>query len=340
MRLFYISSGCGFSFSPTLTAEDVSIIRAFRQLEKERAGFTLQTFLLKREPLNQLLPRIRAFRPDVVLVLKGFRFSHTLVQAIRQSGYRIGVWLVDDPYRLQTHQKITAPYHFVLTQEASCVPVYRQSGKVSLHMPLAVDPQKYYAKKTVPKKYTSDICFVGSGFPARIALFDTLAPYLREKKTIIIGQWWERLRAYRALKQCILNRPVPPSEVTNYYNGAKIVLNIHRTANDRGENVRHVPAVTPNHRTFEIAACGAFQLASHRKETFRYFKRGELVTFNDWRDLQQKIDYYLQHSEKRSAVASRGWIRARTDHTYKKRLTNLIEQLNAYVLAATGRGEQ
>lgn len=337
MRLFFISSGCGFSFSPTLTDEDENIIRALQQLEKERPGFTLQTFLLKRENPSHLLQRIRAFRPDVVLVFKGFRFSHKMVQAIRASGYRIGVWLVDDPYRLKTHQQLVKPYTFVLTQEASCVNFYRQMGKPSFHLPLAVNPDKYRPLVSVPRQYRSDICFIGSGFPVRLFLIDKLTPFLRNQNFLLIGQWWHRLKNYPQLKHRIINKPVPPAEVMKYYNGAKIVLNIHRTPNDRQENFKNLPARTPNNRTFEIAACRAFQLTSARRELPKYYKANEIVSFNGWKELRKKIEYYLNHNEEREALANRAYTRTKSHHTYKARMVHMIELLNRALLQRSGK---
>ena len=337
MRLFYISSGCGFSFSPTMTDEDYNIIRAFRQLEKERKGFKLEVFLLKKDTSSTLLKRIKAFRPDAVLVFKGFRFPHRYVTAIRKMGYRIGVWLVDDPYRLKTHCQLVQPYSFVITQEASCVMFYRQMGKTCFHIPLAVNTQKYTPSPHVPSKYHSDICFVGSGFPVRIKMFDKLAPYLKYRRFFIIGQWWNRLKSYPVLKRGIINQPIPPSEVTKYYNGAKIVLNIHRTANDRLENFKNLPALTPNNRTFEIAACGAFQLASYRPHLRRYYKKDELVAFSGWKDLQRKIDYYLKHPHERREISERAYERTLSHHTYEARLTKLIETLNEYIWKENGK---
>lgn len=332
MRLFFITSGCGFSFSPTLTDEDDNIIRAFRQLEKERKGFSFRTFYLKRENPKYLLPRIRAFRPDVVLVFKGFRFPHKMVNAIQSAGYRVGVWLVDDPYRLKTHYHLVKPYSFVLTQEESCVPFYRKMGKPSFHLPLAVNLEKYGPLPSVPQKYRSDICFIGSGFPVRILMIDKLAPFLRNKDFLLIGQWWHRLKSYSQLRHCIINKPVPPEEVLKYYNGAKIVLNIHRTPNDRHENFKNLPAITPNNRTFEIAGCRAFQLTSARKGLSKFYKSNEIVTFNGWKDLRKKLEYYLTHKDEREAIAKRAYARTKTHHTYKARLEYLIVLLNRMLL--------
>ncbi|MBA4543777.1 MULTISPECIES: glycosyltransferase [Thermoactinomyces] len=327
MRLFYISSGCGFSFQNHLSDEDQNIIQAFRQMEKSLPNFRFSSFLLRREHPSLLFSRIRNFRPDVILSFRGANLPASVVTRLRSYRIPIGVWVVDDPYRLKTHEQLVKPYHFVVTQDSNSVRFYRNRGKPAVHLPLAVNPDKYCPQE-VPEKYRSDICFVGSAFPVRIHFFDTLTPLLLRHKTVIIGQWWEKLKNYDKLKACIHNRPIPPSEVVKYYNGAKIVLNIHRTSNDRQDNPLNIPAHTPNNRTFEIAACRAFQLATWREDMQKlYDPQTEMATFRGLNDLRKKIRYYLHHDEEREEMAANAYRRTLKDHTYVMRLKFLLHLL-------------
>jgi spore maturation protein CgeB len=332
MRLFYISSGCGFAFQNHLSDEDQNILHAFRQLEKERPNFKMEKFLVLRESPSLLFSRIRSFRPDFILSFRGSCLPGSVVYKLRSLGIPIGVWVVDDPYRLKTHEKLVRPYNLVITQDSSSVPFYKSIKKQAIHLPLAVNPDKY-RPLSVPPKYHSDICFVGSAFPIRVHYFDTLAPLLLKKKTIIIGQWWNRLKNYEQLKHCIYNRPIPPSEVVKYYNGAKIVLNIHRTHNDRKDNPFNYPAYTPNNRTFEIAACRAFQLATWRRDLNKlYVPEKEMATYRTLKELREKIHYYLKHDGQREEMAYRAYLRTLRDHTYYDRLRDLLDFLQNHPL--------
>ncbi|WP_124727448.1 CgeB family protein [Staphylospora marina] len=329
MRLFYISSGCGFTFQNHLSDEDENIIHAFQELEKLQPPFKMEKFLIFRESPDQLYSKIKKFRPDVILSFRGACLPSHVVYKLRSFRVPIGVWTVDDPYRLKTHATLVKPYHFVVTQDSGSVGFYKKLGKPAVHVPLAVNPAKY-RPVSVPSKYRSDICFVGSAFPIRIAYFDALAPLLKTRKTIIAGQWWDRLKRYHQLRSCIHNKPIPPSEVIKYYCGAKIVLNIHRTRNDRNDNPLNVPACTPNNRTFEIAACRAFQLTSWRRDLKKMYEPGtEMVFFRNLNDLREKILYYLEHPEEREAIAARAYERTVKDHTYVHRLKYLLHLLES-----------
>ena len=60
-----------------------------------------------------------------------------------------------------------------------------------------------------------------------------------------------------------------------------------------------------NPRTFEIAACGGFQLVDRRSLLGELFEEGELELFGDLAELRGKIDHYLARPEERNRFAER-----------------------------------
>ncbi|WP_054949714.1 CgeB family protein [Numidum massiliense] len=332
MRLLYIAAG-----SKTLSEVDPNMISAFQQLQKERPSFAFKAVSSRREPLQRLQATIDSFRPDVVIAFKGAS-SPVIVERLKSKGIPVGLFVVDDPHNLKKHKQKARSFDFVMTQEASCVPFYRRHKKPALHLPLAVNPEKYYPR-AVAKKYESDICFVGSALPVRLALFDKLAPFLQKKKFVIVGRWWEQLKKYAQLQRHIRNETIPPDEVAKYYNGAKIVLNIHRDNNDavpkthRNGNSYNLPTYTPNNRTFDIAACRAFQLTSARRDIKNFYAPNEeIVCFDGIADLKQKINYYLAHEQERKRVAALAYERTMREHTYVNRLREFVKQLEVTVV--------
>lgn len=326
MRMLYISSGCGFEFQNHLSDEDANILMALQSLEKKRSDFRFEKFLVRRDKRKELFPKIRKFRPDFILSFRGPYLPSSYVYQMRRMKIPVGVWVVDDPYRLQTHRELVKPYNLIITQDSNSVSYYQDLGKNVIHLPLAVNPDKYRPIK-VDVKYQSDLCFVGSAFPIRIRYFDQLTPILLSNKTKIIGQWWEKLKNYSKLKGCISNKPIPPEEVIQYYNGAKIVLNIHRTNNDRQDNPKNIAAHTPNNRTFEIAACRSFQLTTWRRGLYDHFLEDEIASFRNLGELKEKIRYYLVHENERQEMAVKAYQRVLRAHTYQKRIYSLIEYL-------------
>src|SRR5690606_6643142 len=134
----------------------------------------------------------------------------------------------------------------------------------------------------------------------RIELIDDLTPILLDWKVVIVGWWWDRLRNYAKLSDRIkLGDWLSPEETANYYNGAKIVINLHRSIQDDSINANSstkIPALSVNPRTFEIAGCGAFQLTDLRQETAQlYTLDTEIGTYTSHDELANKVNYYLRN---------------------------------------------
>jgi spore maturation protein CgeB len=72
-------------------------------------------------------------------------------------------------------------------------------------------------------------------------------------------------------------------------------------------------------------ACGGFQLVDRRKGLDRFFRIGEEVEcFGSLAELRGKIARYLADPEERAAIAERGRRRVLRDHTYERRMEEMI----------------
>jgi hypothetical protein len=119
-----------------------------------------------------------------------------------------------------------------------------------------------------------------------------------------------------------------PTETARHYFGSKIVINIHRSANDDSwnSNRRRIPALSVNPRTFEIAACGAFQLTDVRNDLSTMYRPGEeIVVYHSPHDFIEKMNHYLTHERERRDIALRGLRRTLLEHTYTQRLRTLFK---------------
>ncbi|EXX89086.1 spore maturation protein [Paenibacillus darwinianus] len=273
-------------------------------------------------------------RPDLVLVMNGlhvFPADHPdRLDAVRALGIRTAVWFADDPYMTEETVKLAPRYDTVVTHELSTAGLYRQIGCGDVHyMPLAADAGRFKPMPIGPE-YRSDVCFIGQAFRNRAALFDAAAPGLKGLNVRIFGGLWDRLRTYRRLKPSIRLGWLPVDESVRYYNGAKIVINVHRTAEAGSDNrnALRLPGRSINPRTFEIAACGAFQLTDRREDLERYYRPGiELETFESPAELVTKIRHYLEHEEERGRIAARGLARTLREHLYPARVNRLLSEL-------------
>lgn len=271
-------------------------------------------------------------RPNLVLVMNGlhvFPADHAAhIDAIRRMGIRTAIWFADDPYFTDYSTPLAPHYDYVFTHEMSCIPLYQGAGCQQVHyLPLA-SSQSLFKPMQVGHEYRSDVCFIGVGFPNRIALFNTIAPYLVGRKVILAGPLWHQLQHFSQFKNGIHLQGVPMRESVNYYNGAKIVLNMHRLTYDAtyNKNSRNLPGLSINPRTYEISGCGALQITDRRSDLANYYTPGhDIETFDHPNELIHKINHYLIHEEERLRIATNALRRTILEHTYAARLAKLLD---------------
>ena len=280
-------------------------------------------------PQDDVTALAEACRPDLVLSLNSVELLDTSqIDRLRTLGFRTAVWFTDDPYYADVTRDVAPHYDHVFTNEEACVPLYEAGGCASVHyLPLAANTDLYHPQRVEPA-LCSEICFVGSAFHSRVGLFDGIADYLATKKTLIGGYWWERLRKYDQLAPFILNGVwISPEETSCWYNGAKLVINVHRAADDDANaNRSGWPALSVNPRTFEIGAVGALQLVDKRPGLGRHYVAGEeVVEFSSPQELVELADYFLTHEQERLRIAGNALARTYREHTYDHRVQKLLD---------------
>lgn len=314
MKIFYIPSGAGFFHDPI----DEAIIQTLKELNIET-----HIYNLVQTPDVDYLSILDNIKPDLVLTFYGARLQREIMENIHNAGYKTAIWLVDDPYEIDNTVTFAIYFDYVFTIEENCIPIYKNAGVKNVHwLPLGTLPSRF-KPMNVESKYHSDICIVGTAFNNRLEIVDTLADYLLSKNTKIIGRWWENLNNYQKLSSIIINQLIPPEEIVKYYNGAKININIHRIFNIF--NQRNIPAQTPNNRTFDIAACSAFQLIDYREKLDQFYTPNEeIIIFQNAADLMRKIEYYLTNETERKKIAQLAAEKTLKKHTFRHKIKKLI----------------
>lgn len=287
-------------------------------------------------PPEQVVEVAQQQMPDIILVMNGLHvfpegFRHSMNQ-LRNLGFRTAIWFVDDPYFTEETPGLAQHFDVVFTHELSCVPLYQSVGVKEVHyLPLGVHPELFTPTMAGPA-YRSDICFIGNAFRNRAALFDELAPFLKGKQVRIIGGFWERLARYKELSPFVYSGFIPPAETVKFYNGAKIVINLHRPtqSGDDNRNSLNFPGRSINPRTFEINACGTLQITDIREDLSQYYTPGiDIETFGSVPELKHKISYYLSQEDQRRSIAQRALQTTMTRHTYVHRLPELLTLIEA-----------
>lgn len=79
-------------------------------------------------------------------------------------------------------------------------------------------------------------------------------------------------------------------------------------------------------RAFDIMGAGGFLLTSYQEELLDYFEPNkDFVFYEDFNDLENKINYYLSHEDERREIAHNGYIKVKEKHNIKIRLSQMLD---------------
>jgi spore maturation protein CgeB len=114
---------------------------------------------------------------------------------------------------------------------------------------------------------------------------------------------------------------VSTEDCVRIFNATKVNINLHSSIQAQ-QLVTGGDFINP--RTFEVAACGAFQLVDRRSLMAEAFAEEELAIFESMEDFRDKVAHFLAHPAERDAYAQRGQARVLREHTYAQRMSTLL----------------
>lgn len=275
---------------------------------------------------------VHTFKPEVMFTLIGVHIPTIQLQWLKQQGIITAVWFTEDPYYIDQTIEYINYFNFVFTIDTAALEVYKARGhKQAYHLPLATN-HNLFNPKEVDGIYLSDICLVGYPYPNRISFVQFLLQYT-PYKIQIVGPWKHVIRKLRRYSNVVIHSEwVEPNVVANYYNGAKIVLNTHRPVNERhNQNKLGIMGKSINNRTFDVAACAAFQLIEFKDDLPIHFNENEeIVSFKNVNELIEKTHYYIQAEQVRRGIAKNGRERVLKNHTFQHRIDKMISIIKGF----------
>ena len=264
---------------------------------------------------------------DVLICMAQAPVSAKFLTELRKKGVITVLWFVEDYLRFTYWRDMAKYFDFVFTiQKGDCIEQIRRAGAGEVHyLPTAFDPFVHAPLKlsdTERTQWGSPLSFVGAGYHNRQQMFASLAHHPFK----IWGSEWPTCKPFDQMVQQGARR-ISAEEYVKIFNATEINLNLHSSTERDG--------VEPNGdfinpRTFELAGCGAFQLVDERTLLPEALEIGrEIITFNSFSDLTEKIQYYLEHPQERVEIAQRARARVLRDHTYDKRIEQMLSVIYA-----------
>jgi spore maturation protein CgeB len=263
--------------------------------------------------------------PDVVLALAQAPFTPAVLDHLRRKKFLCAMWFVENYRHLTYWQQLAASYdYWFVIQQGPCHEALRQAGaRDVVYLPMAADPVVHRPMDLSAEEraeFGSDLSFVGAGYANRRTLLPRLiSPEWTFK---LWGNEWEGADALKGVLQRDGSR-IDTETCMKVFNASRINLNLHSWSGSSldpdGDFV--------NPRTFELAACGAFQLVDHRTLLSDLFNDDEVASFTTVNGLPELIGRWLHDPDARTAAALAARRRVLAEHTYVHRMKDLLSHL-------------
>jgi len=281
----------------------------------------------KRRMNELLLEFIRREKPDLsIFSLYTDQFIPEVLGKIREYTKTL-CYFWDDQWRINFATFWARYFDFISTPDFNGIKKWHDRGfKNVIYSPFGCN-HYFYKRKDLPKIY--DVSFVGMYHPYRRWLIKRI-----EKagiKVSVFGWGWGK------------NSFVSYEDVVNIFNQSKINLNFSnsisldiryvfsslRTIRNtlkyfKSRDVKNKEQIKGRH--FEICGCGGFQLSYYVEGIEHCYEIDrEISIYTDVEDLVEKIEYYLSNDKERQEIAEAGYKRTLLEHTYEKRLKEILE---------------
>ena len=250
-----------------------------------------------------LISTVEREEPDIIFsVQMGYEIWIETLQIIRAMGKSALVcWTTDDSWKYREFSRFVGNYYHVMTTTYEVVlPAYHKDGIKNVLLTQWAAGSNYLKDPLPAAECRYPVSFIGMAHGDR-------------KKRI------SRLRAKGIEVACFgygwNNDPLGVEDMFDVYRNSKICINF---GNSKGIN--QIKA-----RNFEVPGAGGFLITEQAPGLEKFFDLGrEIETYKGLDELISKINHYLGHPEERDRIARAGNQRVRQDHTYERRMGEIL----------------
>jgi spore maturation protein CgeB len=263
--------------------------------------------------------------PDLVLSLAQAPLILPALEHLRRKKFLTVMWFVENYRHLTYWQQLAAGYDFwFVIQQEPCTTALKQAGAKDVrYLPMAADPSVHRTVELTQaerEEYGSEASFVGAGYANRRGIFPRLLGHGWTFK--LWGNEWDGATDLTSVLQRNGAR-IDTDTCQKVFNASAVNLNLHSWGgagfDPDGDFV--------NPRTFELAACGAFQLTDRRSLMPDLFTAGEVATVSSPDEFPGEVTRWLREPGQRVAMAAKARQRVLAEHTYVHRMRELLSHV-------------
>ncbi|GJL66514.1 MAG: hypothetical protein NPIRA05_14850 [Nitrospirales bacterium] len=260
--------------------------------------------------------------PDLVLAMAQAPLSMPVLEQLHKKKVVTAMWFVENFRHLTYWQQVATGYDFwfVMQQQACIDALTRAGARQVTYLPLAANPDVHkpvVCSANEREEFSADVSFLGAGYPNRRQMLQAL---LNQGWTFKLwGNEWDDPGCLGEVLQRNGER-IDSETSVKIFNHTNVNINVHSYTGQgfdpNGDGI--------NPRTFELAACGAFQVTDRRTLLFQHFDESMLGILDRPEDLVPTVKRYLADSDVRRAMAETSRQHALAHHTYVHRMKALL----------------
>ena len=263
------------------------------------------------------------FEVDWVFAISAMYLHPDALGLMQRAGLRTAVLFTESPYEDEPQARVASLVDMCWTTERTSVHRLAQANPNVRYIRHAYDPGKHRPDLPLDLELPAhDVVFVGTAFQERIDLLNAA-----DWRHIDLGLYgnWQLLGSRAKLREFVRGGPIANESAVALYRRARIGLNLHRSSVGFGRKAPRIAgAESLNPRTYELAACGVFQVTDERAELRETF--GDAIPTFPEGQLEDTLRAYLQDSSARrySARRARGLVEP---HTFAARAAQVLSDL-------------
>lgn len=275
----------------------------------------------EKAALKKLEATLGNTKIDLTVVCHDFLTPNAVYLIKKKTNAPIVMWFPDHIAAIKKAMFLVSDYDHLFFKDPYMVDLFRNEySKNAFYLPECCNPiyhNQFELSESDKKKYACDISTAGGLHAPRLAFFSQLTDLGYDIK--IWGSPAPRwIQGHEKVISYFQKEFVVFEDKSKSFAASKIVLNNLYPGEIQGVNVR----------TFEIAAANAFQLVNYRPRLNELYSEEEIVSFRNVGELLEKINYYLKNEVERRSIAQRAFIRTHQEHTYEKRLSQMINTVS------------
>lgn len=267
---------------------------------------------------SHIIKRFNEFNPDLVFLLNGDWLTTQTIDYFNESA-KVACWLFDRLYNLPNSVDHVNHVSHLFCYDQEDATLLAQTHKNISFLPQACDTFIYKPQHRIKD---IDILFVGNLYNSRRrrAYVKVVVKAFPNKIIRVIGEykpWYKNpLKClFRESRSIYLNKNVPEILVNDYYNRAKVVLNIHNEQQQNGANPK----------VFEISGSGAYQICDSNPYIKSLYPNGEIGLYNNEQELIDLIEDGLTTDKTNQTEKAYQFIVS--NHTFEKRVEQMLDIL-------------